>query len=346
MRTRAYVLCALLILVAISAWLLFHQHSPEKPEQIADLDSTPKSGLGTSKLEWAPPRSVSIEPTNDPQAFSNAVHEYVQNTIADPSYDWKQPIDFYGKVVDENEIPLGGADIRFVWNDLSEHGTSEFRTTSDTTGLFLLENRVGKRLSVWVSKDGYYTPLAAKMSFEYANPADGLFKPDRDRPVVFRLRRKGTPADLITSQFGVRSNFPIHIPRDGTPLWVDFLQRKTGESGQMRIIQSKPEYERWREADYWSFQIEIADGGFVEHNDEFPFEAPEHGYQPTVSFEFRKGDVGWTEGINKHYYLRFGNPPRYGRLDLQTGIDMGGAFLTYAINPDGSRNLEPKQLPP
>lgn len=35
-------------------------------------------------------------------------------------------------------------------------------------------------------------------------------------------------------------------------------------------------------------------------------------------------------------------PPLYARFQLQTAISYGGAIITYAINPDGSRNLEPK----
>ena len=44
----------------------------------------------------------------------------------------------------------------------------------------------------------------------------------------------------------------------------------------------------------------------------------------------------------KDYYIKFGSPPRYGRLHLETLIEMQGARLTYAINPTGSRNLEPQ----
>jgi hypothetical protein len=87
--------------------------------------------------------------------------------------------------------------------------------------------------------------------------------------------------------------------------------------------------------------MQASDGGFVEENDEFPFEAPESGYQPTVQFDFQKGQPGWTWDLQKDYYIKFGNPPRYGYLHLETSIG-SGIRLTYAINPDGSRNLEPK----
>jgi len=89
--------------------------------------------------------------------------------------------------------------------------------------------------------------------------------------------------------------------------------------------------------------MEIPDGGFVGHNDEFPFEAPESGYQPAVEFAFQQGQTEWRTDLKTNYYIKFGNPPKYGRIELDTSIMMAGARLIYAINPDGSRYLEPKK---
>ena len=180
------------------------------------------------------------------------------------------------------------------------------------------------------------------MSFEFANPADGLFTPDANNPVVFHLRKKGSGTDLVTSQYGVKSYFGVTVPLDETPVYVDLFERKTGASGQMKVSQKKPPANEWKEATEWFFRMEIPDGGFVEQNDEFPFEAPENGYESVIEFQFRKGEANWAEGIKKDYYIKFGNPPRYGLLNLKTLIEMEGARFTYAINPDGSRYLEPK----
>lgn len=87
--------------------------------------------------------------------------------------------------------------------------------------------------------------------------------------------------------------------------------------------------------------MEIPDGGFVEENEEFPFEAPENGYQPVMEFNFQQGQTNWTIHLKDDYYIKFGNPARYGWLHLDTSIN-SGVRLKYAINPTGSRNLEPK----
>ena len=109
----------------------------------------------------------------------------------------------------------------------------------------------------------------------------------------------------------------------------------------MEISAVKPDRLKLERASEWAFKMSIPDGGFIEQNDEFPFEAPEAGYQPTIDFHFKAGETNWTDTIHKSYYIAFGQPRKYGRLDLDTQM-YWGTRLTYAINPTGSRNLEPK----
>jgi len=327
------LLLAVLLLTHCSKKPQLHSDAAVSYSQSQPAKNVAASGTTSNNSTTKQPASASSIP--------EAVLEYVRKSTEDPQYDWKQPINFYGRVVDENAKPVASANAHFKWTDLSANGTSEADVISDENGLFSLINRTGKRMSVTVGKDGYYSPRSEFMSFEYANPADGLFTPDRNTPVIFHLRKKGIGADLITSQYGLASDFQIHIPRDGTPIKVDLMQRKTGDSGQIQITESKPEYRAWKSATNWWFRLEIPDGGLIEQNDEFPFTAPMEGYQPAIEYDFQQGQ-NWALTLKTNFYIKFGNPPRYGRLQLETGIDYGGAILNYAINPDGSRNLEPK----
>jgi hypothetical protein len=168
------------------------------------------------------------------------------------------------------------------------------------------------------------------------------FVGDITNPVFFYLRKRGNGTDLITSQYGVFRTLDFSAStRDGSPVRVDFFNRKVGPVGQMEVSQNKPTYEAWRTATNWSYKLAIPDGGFVETNDEFPFEAPPSGYQPVMEFKFRKGETNWTDRIDKVFYIAFGNPRRYGRVRVETTMTTG-TILEYAINPDGSRYLEPK----
>ena len=72
----------------------------------------------------------------------------------DPRFEWKAPINFYGKVVDQDNQPIAGATVKFVWNDISSAGWSSAESTSDVNGLFSLADKKGKGLSVSVSKMG------------------------------------------------------------------------------------------------------------------------------------------------------------------------------------------------
>jgi hypothetical protein len=274
--------------------------------------------------------------------FPEYARYYLEQSRIDRQFDWKQPIDFYGKVIDEKGQPVAGALAGLSWNDLSKEGTSETKILSDTNGLFALEERQGKVLSVSVSKEGYYRPPIGWMkSFEYANPFEPHFhRPDPSNLVTFHLRKKGQATNLVTSQFGVYPSFSPPVPADGTPVLVDLLNRKCGANGHLEVSQVKPPYLQWKDATSWSFRMAIPDGGFVEHRDEFPFEAPKTGYQPAVQFEFQKGEINWVHRVEKRFYIRFGNPPLYGRLDVETRISSTNARLTYVINPSGSRNLE------
>jgi hypothetical protein len=335
---KSYLVIVVLILVGLAFWLGLKPNS--------ELPVSATLTTGTNQVETnVVVKANGMGPSNNLPPIKSTIPayrmEYIQKITEDPQYDWKQPINFYGRVVDESNVPVADVSIHFTWNDISEKGTSDADTKSDGNGFFSLTDRKGKRLYVDVSKEGYYSSGDARgAAFEYANPNDGLFKPDSMNPVVFHLRKKGVGVDLITSQYGVKSYFGVNCPLNGT-VQIDLLERKTGQ-GQLEVSQIKPTFENWKRADSWSFKMEIPSGGFVEENDEFPFEAPESGYQSAVEFQFQKANADWTTDIKKDYYIKFGNPPIYGRLHLETSIVMEGARLTYTINPTGSRNLEPK----
>jgi len=106
----------------------------------------------------------------------------------------------------------------------------------------------------------------------------------------------------------------------------------------LEVSQNKPP---WSEASEWSFRLSLPDGGLVEDESEFLFEAPETNFEPTVEAHFIKGTTNWTTHFVGKYYIAFGQPRRYGWLRIESDLSQETIFLTYAINPSGSRNLEP-----
>jgi hypothetical protein len=350
MKKRFFLASVLLFGLAILCWLLA-KRPPQSPPQTAERNSA-----SLAEQQPVPNNGIHMpSPVVSTQNGSNTVIiegvpvskdylQYAQHVREDPAYDWKQPINFYGKVVDENNQPVVGASVDYTWSTIqAESGTMTKHDQTDSSGLFSI-HETGSGVGITVSKDGYYTPPSQRLkNYEYANHGDGVFTPDANNPVVFRLRKRGAGVDLITSKYGVKNYFGVTVPLDGTPVRVDLLERKSGgQEGQLILSETKPPYDKWKQATEWSFRMEIPDGGFVEENDEFAFEAPESGYQPVMEFDFEQSQTNWTTILKKDFYVRFGNPPRYGCLHLDTRVEMDGARLTYAINPDGSRNLEPK----
>jgi DDE superfamily endonuclease len=72
----------------------------------------------------------------------------------DPQYEWKTPIEFYGKVLDEHGNPVVGATADISWTDMSLNGSSNTQVTSDGAGLFVDNYATHKHPSVtaWIEK--------------------------------------------------------------------------------------------------------------------------------------------------------------------------------------------------
>jgi alpha-tubulin suppressor-like RCC1 family protein len=255
-----------------------------------------------------------------------------------------RPIRFYGKVLDENERPASGFKVHFEWSGVLLHGNEKADAITDAAGLFSLTNAFGTRLAVSVENSNYYASARNRGngSFQYVDSGRLPFTPDPNHPILFYFHKKGVGArTLVTSQYGVYTDLSVKPPMDGTPVQVNLLERKTG-NGPLQISQIKPPHANYRTPTNWSLTLKLPGGGFVSGGDEeFPFHPPESGYQSEVNFNFDKGQTNWTPGIQKNYYIQFGDPPLYGRLRIETDISRDSVHLNYCINPDGARNLEP-----
>ncbi|MGH7991280.1 MAG: hypothetical protein ACREDS_13955, partial [Limisphaerales bacterium] len=215
-------------------------------------------------------------------------------------------------------------------------------TQSDSDGLFSLNGKRGANLTVSFSKQGYYSSGRGEETFSYALPK--AITPDPYNPVIFHLHKKEQGADLIQKDFppGIGQYWQLH--RDGTPIELDLLngsQNVTG-SGQLKL-------ELWRDISNlnkqpfdWKLQLSIlGGGGLVPTDEEFAFEAPESGYQPSVVIDMPATNQDWLGELRTKYYIQLPNG-NYGRIDFYL-LPRNGVFTLHsAINPTGSRNLEPK----
>jgi hypothetical protein len=362
MRTKyaLTVLMAVGILLAL-IWLLRPKQAREGSsalvviKQEASQENPPAAGkengersIGAVDASSGPQHQLGNVPSasfDSPVTTQQTLLEFsniLQRGVDQFNEDYKWPIEFYGKVLDENMNPVPDANAHCSWSVPYPNEPPERDVKSDAGGLFALTGEIGHKLVVNVNKAGYYTTKSNQTDFEYSRRNNAVPPHAHpDNPAIFRLRKRGPGADLITSKYGIKEEFGFGTPLDGTPIVVDLLARKVGQGGQLQVSQITPENSPQKNE--WSVWVTIPDGGLVEQTDEFPYEAPESGYQSVMQFQFQQGRANWTTSVRKDFYIKFGNPPRYGRLHLDTSIVMAGVRLTYVINPDGSRYLEPKR---
>jgi hypothetical protein len=250
---------------------------------------------------------------------------------------WATPIAFYGKVVDENGVPVEGTAIRFQVTDLSATGVSEYHTMSDSAGLFTLTGVTGKHLGVFLSREGYYTPKTNRTAFEYAAGGGqyGIFAPDPKNPIIFQLRKKGVIPKLI------RGYLRIDRRKDGGPIELNLITGKVVPEGEGHI-----RVENWsgdlQGGRYdWRCRLSIPEGGLVEATAEFSFEAPLEGYRPFDEIEITVDGSGqWKSQVERKYWLKL-RDGNYALLRFIAYGRSGWAFIAdYYLNPTGSRNLE------
>ena len=203
----------------------------------------------------------------------------------DPKFEWRMPIKFYGKVIDQDGRPVSGARIRYGWNGVN--GSNERFDESNSEGMFSIENIQGKLLSVRVGREGYHAVNNGFGSFEYAAFFEPDYhEPDPENPVVFQMLQKGPSEPLIH-----RGPTLLSARNDGTSTSFDLItgQRAVANSGDIavRITKGPKKGNRFD----WTVTIEGKGGtGLIESSDEFMVTAPADGYQPRWMFDQKATD--------------------------------------------------------
>jgi hypothetical protein len=343
MRKRIWLPC--IIILAVCVMLLFmtrQRHATVVSEQNGTLTNL------QSQVPEAPTANNQQIPSSPMAAksfVSNAVvaaTALTESNSIDPRIlaAWQVPIDFYGKVVDENTNPVAGVNIHFRWSERpAEDGMKTADTQSDSDGLFSLHGENGRSLTVWYSKDGYHSSHNGQQTFLYALGQD-IYSPDPQNPVIFYLNRKTKAASLIS----VKQNY--RIPRDGTPVAIDLTTGKdtTGGTGNLVVQcwtedQGKSSGQKYD----WHCLVTIPGGGLVLSDNEFDFQAPDNGYVSSAEIKMPADRQDWQDDVDLKFFYQLPNG-NYGRMTFS--MIAGGhhfCMINSVLNPSGSPNLEPAQ---
>lgn len=259
---------------------------------------------------------------------------------ADMSFQWKTPIRFYGIVVDERDLPVPAATIRFGWNDVS--GSRERFGTSGGDGKFQLTGVNGKILTVKAAKDGFHSSGSkGGQAFEYSAFFEPIFhEPDEARPVVFRLVRKLEAERMVKESAFKKVSYDAR--------WYYSLQNGTiadtpPQGPGLSFLCERSESSR-AEPYSWKWRVEGVQLGILPVNVEFPQLAPEGIYSEVWEAAQLADAKPFRSDSRERFFLRTA-AGTYGWVELEMAHPNDRALgptirVTSYLNPTGSRVIE------
>ncbi|MCX6937305.1 MAG: carboxypeptidase-like regulatory domain-containing protein [Verrucomicrobia bacterium] len=332
-------------LAVVVWWLLASRHQPPKPTVIvqeshlpvppAMRPTMPVSGQPSAEIPPKPRmfKSKGWPPTTPEQKemwnWWNAMYK------ADPKFEWKTPIEFYGKAMDQFDEPVAGAKVTLMWSAMG--GTQGKEELTDSDGTFSLKGAQGKGVSVEILKNGYLRTNRAYGSFEYAAFfEDNFHVPDPSKPVIFRLQK-------LTDAEPMYKYLPTgRVLLDGTPLMLNIATGKVGAGDvAFSIILGK---DRGAVGPDYTLNIKGTGGAaFAPSDEEFLFSAPEAGYKPELTVTQVASDPKYSIAQKLRFYVKT-SAGKYAavevEIDLRETTKNAGFFAIIYYNPSGSRNLE------
>ena len=328
-KRQTYLILASAFLIIAAIWL--RQLSPV-PFLAKQKQSLPASAQPTPILT-KPSEEVLKQKINEGECSKQDQEKAFLSSF-------NTPINFWGKVVDQNGNPVDEADVKFSANDKYWEPGSKYTTKSDQNGLFSITKIKGINLSVDVEKGGYYRSPESYGAISYAlhDPKERAI-PTPNNPAIFVLRKIGETVPLIRV-----TERPIRVPKNGTPVEVSFATGQTMAAGQngLKVECWTEDQNKNAQSQYtWRCRLSVPGGGLVERKGQFSFEAPPDGYMDVVEIEMPQSSSEWAKGVDKDYFAKLPGD-RYARFTfgLTTGGDHFFVMASY-LNPNpGNRNLE------
>lgn len=336
MTRRRVILILAVVLLMLGLWWLLHAPQPE---------STAQTSLAAGTSTEPSPAEAQASPTPPEQA----ARLHAASALVDKIFS--SPIEFYGRVVDQNGDPVPHADVGYTAADKFNASGSNYTGQTDAQGYFQITGISGAALGVAVRKAGYYfihnpsdrSLPTSTATFGYSMGPDSYRRvpPTKDKPAVFVLHKMGATEPLV--HVGTRY---YKVSKDGQPIDVNLETGREVPAGQGDV-----RFERWandqkknqRRHFDWRFRIAVPGGGLVERNGQFDFEAPEDGYEENVEIDMPAslGDK-WRSTVDRSYFVKM-RDGRYARFNvtIQAAHDNPTFRSDAYLNPTpGSRNLE------
>lgn len=348
----AGIIALVALAVAVGWWL----SSPKAPLAPVVALQRPGSTVPPTSPPQALPKPDDLPKIIQPYARTPMLNladprwkEYEAKRKLDPSSEWRTPIEFFGKVVDENNQPVTGASIEFAWTGTPEKyggdGVGKRTLLSDSNGMFSLAGVEGKGMTVHVSKEGYYRRSKPNGWFEYAGFWEPTFiEPDHSKPVIFHLVKR--PVAEPTLRVRQRS-----LPKSPTlQTRIDLLAKpaETAVGGDIVLQITRPPTPGYQNPFDWQLKIEGQSGAeIIMSEDEFMLRAPDEGYQKTIAKEYKQVRGNSIETVK--FYVRNKARKLYAAVSVEvtpyypnhaTKEDAACFIVSATVNPNDSPNVE------
>jgi hypothetical protein len=332
-----------LAILALLSWQHQKQGVPlpkTTPEIGQSSSNTPNAPAVTLKQTTQPPspapssaNQLPVVNVNDHEK-TNEIRQYLESQ--------NKPVEFFGKIIDQDGNPLAGVKIKgevlhlkvivpAAWGSQDE--IIPIDKDTDQNGRFEIQGMTGRGVVIEsIQKDGY--------EVEPTSRSHGTAEGSLSSPVVFKMWSTNIHEPLITGG----NKFQI-VP-DGRPYFIDLTKGTIAEpsEGDLKVwIQYTNQPIRGQSSD-WSAEIDVVNGGLQETKDYSMFTAPTEGY---VSSFFWKDQIKGGQRGNigeRRFYLKLKNGQEYGRMVIELHAPFNNQIpglirLSYAINPSGSRIL-------
>jgi hypothetical protein len=337
LRVLIFAAALVVVLVALSWWITSRPNAALSPLESPTLAAANgQSSRFTNSLSTPEPPSAAVAPNEPRQSQEQAVLAALS-----------KPISFWGKVVDQQDKPVGGATVEWSANNNANpygSGTKGW-TESDANGMFAITS-YGIGLYAKVSKDGYSQiptelrkPRGSSGGFSNAAKLGNTDSPmgTRSNPAVFVLHKKREAAELTHVP-----ERPVKVPKNGAPVEISLTTREAvpaGEAG-LRLACWTEDQNKDAQGHYpWLCRISVPSGGLVKREGDYDFEAPVEGYQPS-------DDIGppadrWSANAERQFFVKMADN-RFARVNLRmrTGGEHFVVIESYLNPQPGSRNLE------
>lgn len=259
--------------------------------------------------------------------------------------DSRRPIEFYGRVIDQDGNPVAGAKVRgaaeIVERWMDQRWDERF-VTSDAGGYFHFSGLHGQRLVVSPNKEGYeYKSENSLFSYSGLTAEKERHRPDPKTPVVFTMWKLAGPEELTHARFR-----RAEVPVDGTPTSFDLVTAKKVPAGGDLIvkIERHPLHIQRGQRFDWKAILEVPTGGIIQHDDVYPNRAPSEGYASRFTIDMPGTSAEWQSSATRSFYVKARDATLYARMTLRITADYEppptGVSLEAWVNTTGSRNLE------